>query len=451
MNSFFAKIKQLFFTGAVRIIRFFGQSADYSFKFLKIISWPFFRLGKFFLHLLLLPLYQILRKVKRSVLILPVSFPEKISQVGWHYAPLGILVIIGLIVVASNLQAKETKPENYGQKSLLYKIVQSGEEVVINEDSQETTEGPLTNQALPTSYLKDEAITGEETGAGEEKEGINTLVSITGDQSALISPDIIDPDLIVTKRDKVVEYQIQPGDSLSVIAAKFNLKTTSIMWENDLSYYSVLKLGQILRILPVDGLSYKVKTNETLDKIAKKYQSSVSEIVEVNKLASAGDLKIGQLLILPNAVKPQTYVPPSSASASSYSLKTIFSSPARPSASKLQWPAKSYRITQYYRWRHGAIDIADKTGQPIYAAESGVVQTAGWNRGGYGNMVMIDHGGGMVTLYGHVSQIYVKAGDRVQRGQVIAAIGSTGRSTGPHLHFEVRVNNVRLNPLGYVR
>lgn len=122
------------------------------------------------------------------------------------------------------------------------------------------------------------------------------------------------------------------------------------------------------------------------------------------------------------------------------------------------WPTAARRITQYfghYRGgsRHTGVDIAGPIGTAIYAADDGVVALSGWNSGGYGNMVLIDHGGGIYTRYGHASKLLVRAGDAVKRGDVIALIGSTGHSTGPHLHFEVMTGNPhnRKNPLEYVR
>ncbi len=128
---------------------------------------------------------------------------------------------------------------------------------------------------------------------------------------------------------------------------------------------------------------------------------------------------------------------------------------------ELAWPTSSKYITSYYGYRpdpfggggtswHSGIDISAYTGAPIYAANSGRVYFSGWNNGGYGYLVMIDHGGGMITMYAHNSKLLVKEGEWVSRGERIANAGSTGYSTGPHLHFEVRINGVRKNPLNYL-
>lgn len=449
MDIFSSKIKQLFFTGLLSVIKFLGKLGTYLKLVFKLFFRPFQGLGKLFIRFLFIPLYQIARKVKRGILTLPLFIKNKIPNIGWSYSPLIVLVVIGLIISVSNLQAKEIKPENFGQKSLLYKIAQTGETFSLTFDKdlleEEVTEGPLDSQLGPTSYLQYEAITAEEAELQETEEGIDTLVSVTSDESALISPEITDPEVVVKKRDKIIEYRVQPGDTLSTIAAKFDLKTTTLLWENSLNYYSIIRPGQILRILPVDGVAYKIKAKDTLSKIAKEYKAEVNEIIEFNKLASASDIQVGQTLILPGATTVQTYVP-----SRSYSIKNIFSPPTL-SSTKLQWPTNAYRITQYYHWRHHGIDIDNTTGQPIYAAEAGVVERAGWNSSGYGYMVMINHGGGLQTVYAHCSRIYVNIGDKVTRGQAIAAIGNTGRTSGSHLHFEVRINNNRVNPLGYIR
>ena len=117
----------------------------------------------------------------------------------------------------------------------------------------------------------------------------------------------------------------------------------------------------------------------------------------------------------------------------------------------LLWPTPGHVITQYYGWRHTGLDVDGTLASPLYASESGTVTIAGWHSGGYGLQVMIKHDNGMVTRYAHASKLFVKVGDRVTRGQTIAMMGSTGRSTGSHLHYEVYVNGRRQNPLSYIR
>ena len=114
------------------------------------------------------------------------------------------------------------------------------------------------------------------------------------------------------------------------------------------------------------------------------------------------------------------------------------------------WPTAGHNITQYYSWRHTGIDIANKSGTAIYAADAGTVEIVGWNSGGYGNQIIIDHGGGKKTRYAHLSSFGVQAGETVSKGQYIGGMGSTGRSSGSHLHFEVIIDGKRYNPLNYV-
>ncbi|MDD4271639.1 MAG: M23 family metallopeptidase, partial [Patescibacteria group bacterium] len=124
---------------------------------------------------------------------------------------------------------------------------------------------------------------------------------------------------------------------------------------------------------------------------------------------------------------------------------------SRPTASnKLAWPTVGARLTQYFSWRHYAIDIANKTGTPIYACDAGVVEVAGWGTG-YGNQIVIDHGGGRKSRYAHMSKFYVGKGEVVKKGEAIGLMGSTGWSTGPHLHFEYIINGVKYNPLNYLK
>lgn len=252
-------------------------------------------------------------------------------------------------------------------------------------------------------------------------------------------------------RDKIEEYIVQPGDTVSGIAAKFGIDSDTIRWENDLADVKDIKPGQKLRILPVIGVSHKVARGETIYSIAKKYQAGTQGIVDFPFNTFADDetfaLAVGQTLIVPEGKMPNE-IP---WSPTLYVAQRTPNAGAVSAVGKFVWPIGGV-ITQRYVWYHKGMDIATGFGTPVLAADSGRVFVAGWpDNTGYGNRVMIDHGNGYVTLYGHLSKIYVTAGQTVKRGDQVGAEGSTGRSTGPHLHFEIRKGGVAINPLDYLR
>jgi LysM repeat protein len=268
--------------------------------------------------------------------------------------------------------------------------------------------------------------------------------------SSLVKPDIATTRITKQARTKTIEYVVEAGDSVSTIAEEFEISVSTILWANDLSAYSIIRPGQKLDILPVSGLAHSVKKGETLSSIAQKYDIDEEKIVEANKLGAGDILSVGQSLVLPGARKityaatqPKTYTGFSA-------IKDIVTSPNQSSGNKMTWPTEGTRITQYYSWRYHGLDIANKTGTPIYSADAGTIELAGWGTG-YGNQIVVDHGGGKKTRYAHLSKFYVKVGDKVGKGQVVAAMGNTGWSTGPHLHFEVIINNTKYNPLNYIK
>lgn len=257
------------------------------------------------------------------------------------------------------------------------------------------------------------------------------------------------------QRTSIVYYTVQMGDTVSTIARKFNISINTIIWANDLTSYGFIKPGQQLTILPYSGIIYTVKTGDTLSRIASKYNIDTDKILSCNNLGNS--LKIGQKIIVPGAQKLAEAAPTPSRTTRSYTgisiIKDIIKAPSAPvSGGRMAWPTRGYRITQYYSWKHTGVDIGNKVGTPIYAADDGVVIIAsGGYNGGYGNTIVIDHGNGKKTRYGHASKIFVKVGDEVEKGENIAAMGSTGRSTGSHLHFEVLIGGSRTNPLNYIK
>jgi len=249
----------------------------------------------------------------------------------------------------------------------------------------------------------------------------------------------------------VIEYVVKTGDTVSKIADRFGIDSDTIRLENNLTSVNEIKPDQILRILPVSGIVHKVARGETIYTIAKKYQANAQAIVDYPFNNFADDetfaLSAGQTLIVPGGKKPAE-IP---WSPSLYVRQTTPDAGSVTASGRFAWPMAGV-ITQYYAWYHRGIDIATTHGTPILAADAGRVIVAGWpDNTGYGNRVMIDHGNGFVTLYGHLSVIKVTIGQTVNRGDQIGLEGSTGRSTGPHLHFEIRRTGTTINPMDYLR
>lgn len=257
-------------------------------------------------------------------------------------------------------------------------------------------------------------------------------------------------------------HTVESGESIATIAKTAFLKPETIRWANGLSDSASVKPGQKLLLLPVDGVLHKVKRGQNLQTVADLYNIPAPIIAAQNKI-KGGYLLAGQDLIVPGAKpiiealpkppKPATAVKPATVP------NTITKTPDKnysiaATYGILQVPCDCF-YTQYYGAVHFGVDMQHRGGSPIFAAEAGTVIRAdyGWN-GGYGNVIEIDHGNGLVTLYAHNKEIYVKKGDTVTRGQAISFMGNTGRVHGPtgiHLHFEVHVNGVKKNPMVYMQ
>lgn len=269
--------------------------------------------------------------------------------------------------------------------------------------------------------------------------------------SASIIDDSMDTTISEKPRSEVYEYTVAVGDTISGIAQKFQVSIDTIRWANSLDTISSIKPGQVLKIPPVTGIIHKVKKGETISSIAKYYQTESQGIVDYPFNSFVDDesfaLAVGQTVVIPDGIMPkvQLWSPSSSIAKQTPNAGTVTA------LGQFIWPT-SGRISQGFRWYHRAIDIANKTGTPILAADAGKVIVAGWpDNVGYGNRVVIDHNNGTMTLYGHLSKVAVSAGQTVNRGDVIGSMGSTGRSTGSHLHFEIRVGGKTTDPMGYLK
>ncbi len=361
------------------------------------------------------------------------------------------LIVAGpaLLVIASSVSGYSNR-ENYGQNALIYKIIGTENlEEIVESNKSASTEAQVYSYLEPSSQLQSQLFS-------ETQNQAQSLIEDQYDNAGTYRGDTLNkPELASTEaakitRTSVKEYAVQTGDTIGGIAFKFNISLDTIVWANNLSYRSLIKPGQKLIIPPVTGVLYKIKKNDTLAKIAKTYDASIDQIKNFNQIDNDGMLTVGKVVMIPGGrvvytPAPVTYAPTPIPAANYEKI-------APASGGKMQWPNGCYRITQYYRgWIHAGVDIACAWGTPIRAAESGVVTRVQYLKTGYGYNIIINHGGNLQTLYGHLSNIYVVPGQEVARGEIIGLEGSTGRSTGPHLHFEVRVNGSAVNPLNYIR
>jgi len=263
-------------------------------------------------------------------------------------------------------------------------------------------------------------------------------------------------------------YTVQEGDNLEHLARRHGISVQTIQWVNHLEPGAPIQPGQELVILPVDGVLHEVKRGQTLSRIAQLYDVAAEEIARQNKIVG-GFIVAGQQLIVPGgkpivARSQLTFARklpakdlrlPVPAGQEAVERRVERGVAASPTLGVLQMPCNTCFYTQYFRAGHYGVDMQTKGSGPVFAAEAGVVIRAdsGWN-GGYGNVVEIDHGNGLITLYAHNKELYVQVGEQVQRGQAVSWMGNSGRvygQTGIHLHFEVHLNGVKKNPLLYLQ
>ncbi len=236
---------------------------------------------------------------------------------------------------------------------------------------------------------------------------------------------------------RIYRHTVAEGDTLWDIAEQYGVNVDTVIGANPDISPDVLKIGQIIKVPSVDGAVHVVKTGDTVSGLAGKYKVTEDIILRANNLVASSLLTVGRELIIPGATPTIVHKIPLG-----NGMTTTVSA-------KFGWPVTG-AISSRYGWRwgsfHAGLDIAAPYGRTIVASRAGKVIFSGW-RGGYGYSVMISHGGGMTTLYGHASKLLVSFGDWVDAGQAIATVGSTGNSTGPHCHFEVRMNGSPVNPL----
>ena len=249
-------------------------------------------------------------------------------------------------------------------------------------------------------------------------------------------------------------YRVERGDTPNGIADKFGIQATSLLGGNPLlsEESNLLQTGVDLVILPIDGVLHDVKPGDTLESISEKYGIPVETITgyEPNHLEFPYRLYPETQILVPGAVRDVfVWTPPSLESVRGRSTGSGVT-PLIVGTGTFIYPVNSRNFTQYFWYGHPGIDIALGEGTGVVASDTGTVTFAGWNIYGYGNLIVINHGNGYETFYAHLSGISVVPGQIVYQGNIIGATGNTGNSSGPHIHFEVRINGAQDNPCWYV-
>lgn len=279
---------------------------------------------------------------------------------------------------------------------------------------------------------------------------ISTLEQKTGKyQASVVSYNPYEGSLgtviSVKPRDKIENYSVKSGDTLESIAKKFDISIDTIKWANNLKS-DTIKPDQILKIPPVSGVVHTVKSGDNIYTIAKKYKVDAQNIVNFpfNDFTDLDTfaLSVGQVLYVPGGV-----IEEERPVVSQYFAQ--IQAGVRGSSNFI-WPTSGI-ITQYPVWYHMALDIANNAMPAILASDTGTVTFTGCLQYGYGCHIIIDHGNGYQSLYAHLSSIGVSPGQVVNKGAQIGVMGSTGRSTGTHLHFEIRSGGTLLNPLNFLK
>ncbi|MGZ9163632.1 MAG: peptidoglycan DD-metalloendopeptidase family protein [Anaerolineales bacterium] len=270
-------------------------------------------------------------------------------------------------------------------------------------------------------------------------------------------------------RQEVVKYTVEEGDTIFGIAEKFGLQPETVLWGN---YYVLLddphalQPGQELNILPVNGTYHEWQQGEGLNGISSYYGVQPEDIINypANNLdvASVGDfsnpnIPPGRWLIVPSGRREfVSWSAPLGVTRENPAYARVLGPGACDAISggavgygAFIWPSNKHYLSGFDyapNANHWGIDLAGNEGEGVYATDAGVVVYAGWNNYGYGNMILVDHGGGFQSLYAHLSGLNVGCGQSVGQGDVIGAIGSTGRSSGSHLHFEIMTSSYKANP-----
>lgn len=440
--------KKICFAAIVRLLGVVRLAArGLAFVISKILYPIFKEIDKGVFYYLLFPIYKFLRGAFHTAETASLSARRKIlfMLAGRQAIPF-FLVVTSLLVATSNIYAQTAASEaGPGERSLMFSFFATENEELMYDWGE--AQDPLFSEGSNGA-----AVFGGNTDQIPDSED-EVLPLIVG-EGAIAQPIITSAAPSAAPRTKIEIYVVKAGDTPDGIAKRFGLNSTSLFWANGLTSRSVIRIGQELKIPPTDGLIYTIKRGDTIAGIAKTYRSDGASILSYNRLSPQDKLAAGTVIIIPNGRPPAPPPPP-------VRPKTVIV-PKVPSADTLPggrflWPViptssnNGRYITQYFKWNHTGVDIDGDFSNPVIASDGGVVKLVHYGKTAYGYQVVIDHENGILTRYAHLSKILVEQGQRVDRGQTVGILGTTGRSTGTHLHYEVFVNGKRVNPLTYIR
>lgn len=238
----------------------------------------------------------------------------------------------------------------------------------------------------------------------------------------------------IARTPRIIEHVVSSKETIASIAEKYKLTQNTIKVGNGITNNTTLQAGKILYFPSIDGVVHTVKSGDSIWLISQAYGVSQNDIVEANRLKDADSIKVGQKIIIPGATKK--------IETSTKSIKGI----------TFTYPVNA-RITSHFgsRWgtTHKGTDFGVPIGTEVRAAAAGTVSYSG-NMSGFGKLIIIDHGNGVTTYYAHNSVLLAKVGQKVKQGEIITKSGNTGRSTGPHLHFEIRISGTSVDPIKYL-
>lgn len=369
----------------------------------------------------------------------PVTFKSKVL----------VFVVTTMVLGASAVAALVPKESSADMFSLLSSVFQSNSvgrepEITISDKNIQSMQ-LLAPTRVP---VKTASSTEDLKLFMKESSRIVDGIALSNENTATVNghTDLFDKDL---QSDKISLYTVRNNDTIEQIARMFGVNVSTILWANDLKRGVALKPDQVLVIMPISSIQHIVSKGDTIQSVSKKYGADIEEVIQFNNIGDDQKLVLGTVIIIPDAEGSLTLAEQrkkdeedkKSSKTQSKSKKGTLSTKitTTSSAGYFSRPVAGGVRTQGIHG-HNGIDIAAPLNTPILAAASGrvvVAKDGGWN-GGYGSYVVIQHDNGMQTLYAHLNRVDVNVGSTISKGQTIGAMGTTGRSTGIHLHFEVR-------------